>query len=53
MSLATIGFKFLMCPSRRKGVWYHPAEARAHIAAGWTDCTGMTDAEYDAFMGVA
>lgn len=53
MSLAAAGFRFCVCPSRVKAVWYHPADAAEHVAAGWTDCTDMNDAEFDEFMGVA
>lgn len=35
MSLAAAGFRYLACPSRIKFVWYHPAEAAKHVAAGW------------------
>lgn len=52
MSLANLGFRFLVCAGKKKAVWYHAAEAAAHIAAGWTDCTNMTDKEFDSFMGV-
>lgn len=53
MSLANIGFRFMVCSGKRKAVWTHIAEAAAKIAAGWTDCTDMTDREFDVFMGVA
>ncbi|WP_143756306.1 MULTISPECIES: hypothetical protein [unclassified Caballeronia] len=52
MSLAKLGFKYLVCPSRLKGEWHHTSGVATLIAAGWTDCTDMSDAEFDEFMGV-
>lgn|GEM_PF-2396932 len=52
MSLAKLGFKYLVCPSRLKGEWHHTSGVATLIDAGWTDCTDMSDAEFDEFMGV-
>jgi hypothetical protein len=53
MTLAEIGFRFLMSPSRIKGEWHHASAVAQLVAVGWTDCTDMTDAQFDIFMGVA
>ena len=53
MTLATLGFRFLMCPSRIKGEWHHPSGVAALVSAGWTDCTDLSDAQFEKFMGVA
>lgn len=52
MSLAKLGFKFLVCPSRIKGEWHHASGVAALVQAGWTDCTEMSDEQFDEFMGV-
>lgn len=52
MTLAAIGFRFLVCPSRVKGEWHHPTAVDVLLMAGWTDCTDMTDEQFHEFMGV-
>lgn len=44
------GFRFLVNPDGKGCDWIHPAEVNTR--PGWTDCTDMNDAEFDAFMGV-
>ncbi len=53
MTLAQIGFRFLVSPSRIKGEWHHASAVAQLVAVGWTDCTDMTDAQFEIFMGVA
>jgi hypothetical protein len=51
MDLRQQGNRFMVSPDQKQAEWIHPAEL-ADRAAGWTDCTDMSDAEFDAFMGV-
>jgi hypothetical protein len=53
MTLSQIGFRFLVSPSRVKGEWHHPSAVAQLVAVGWIDCTDMTDAQFETFMGVA
>lgn len=53
MTLAQIGFRFLVSPSRVKGEWHHPGAVEQMVAVGWIDCTDMSDEQFDIFMGVA
>ncbi|CAL8476439.1 hypothetical protein [Caballeronia sp. S22] len=53
MTLAQIGFRFLVSPSRAKGEWHHPSAVAQLVAVGWIDCTDMSDLQFDEFMGVA
>ncbi|WP_175585641.1 hypothetical protein [Caballeronia cordobensis] len=53
MTLAQIGFRFLVSPSRAKGEWHHRSAVAQLVAVGWTDCTDMSDVQFDEFMGVA
>ena len=47
--LKTQGNRFMVSQDRKAADWVHPLEV-ATRAAGWTDCTDMDDAEFDAFM---
>jgi hypothetical protein len=53
MTLASIGFRFLVCPSRIRGEWHHPSGVVTLLTAGWIDCTVMNDEQFNDFMGVA
>jgi len=44
------GFRYMVNPDGKGCDWIHPLEVDSR--AGWTDCTDMDDAEFDAFMGV-
>lgn len=52
MTLKDQGYRFLVREDRKASAWVHPAEITPR-AAGWTDCTDMDDAEFDAFMAAA
>jgi hypothetical protein len=43
------GCRFMVSPDGRSADWTHPAEI-AGRTPGWTDCTEMDDAEFNAFM---
>lgn len=48
MSLKAQGFRYVVSPDRKLSKWAHPAD----MPKDWIDCTDMTDAQFDAFMGV-
>jgi hypothetical protein len=50
MSLKDEGFRYLVHRIEDLYGWRHPAEVPALLAAGWVDCTDMTDAELEAFF---
>lgn len=43
--------RFLVSPDRQSAVWCHQLEV-ATRCPGWTDCTDMDDAQFDAFMKI-
>lgn len=45
-TLKSQGQRFMVSPDGRDADWFHPAE----LPAGWTDCTGMDDGEFNHFM---
>lgn len=51
LTLKEEGYRFMVRPDRTAGDWIHPAEIVAR-APDWTDCTDMSDAEFDLFIGV-
>lgn len=55
MNLREQGFRYIVGAAPSQYGWYHPAEITHDAArfAAYTDCTDMSDAEFDEFMGVA
>jgi len=44
------GFRLLANKERNEVEWVHPAEVSQAKYEGFTDCTDMDDAEFDAFI---
>lgn len=53
MNLKEQGFRFLISEDRKDYDWVHPSEIPGSKRADWVDCTEMTNAEFDTFMGVS
>jgi len=49
MDLREQGFRLCASPLRTVFRWVHPLEIPLHYL-DWTDCTGMNDEEFDAFV---
>ncbi len=48
-SLLSEGFRYMASPDRNTFRWIAPA-VRREFYADWTDCTDMSDAEFEAFV---
>jgi hypothetical protein len=44
------GYHFLVSPDRAKSAWVHPLDKALPKYAGWTDCTDMSEDEFDRFI---
>lgn len=52
MNLREQGYRYLVGQGPSQYGWYQPAEIALNAArfAGYTDCTDMSDEQFDAFM---
>ncbi|MDR6393488.1 hypothetical protein [Paraburkholderia phenoliruptrix] len=53
MNLKEQGFRYLVCPDKRKSAWVHPLDLSAgHFQkyADWKDCTDMSHEEFEKYI---
>lgn len=44
------GYLFKVSPDGMQSAWVHPLDAADPKHTGWTDCTGMSNDEFHAFI---